>query len=402
MTQHEQYAVQNGRETAPERGDMRTLLCVLYMTVCTMSNLYAPQPLLNVISLEFGTEQASTALVISASLLPLAVAPVLYGPLISRISIRRILVGACFLFALCGAGMFVCTSYSMLLTLRMLEGLLFPAVFTSLMTYLSSQYQGQELQRVMAAYIGCTVGGGFLGRMLAGGLSSLFGWRLAVLLVTLMPLLGIWGLLRLPAEHKSGGRWHHYGEYIAGLREPGVASIVLIDVLTFFVFTGINNFLPFRMAELGHGNSEFLIGLMYAGYILGVAASFSSRTLGKICGGPVMVVVFGLLPYFPLLFFMSVPNTMVMFVSLCVICAGHFAAYSNLPGLLNRLATLDKAMVNGLFVSCHYIGGTLGAWLPGYTYKALGWNANLVIFAGLIALAILLAWRVRTMPAIRN
>ena len=46
-------------------------------------------------------------------------------------------------------------------------------------------------------------------------------------------------------------------------------------------------------------------------------------------------------------------------------------------GLINELATksqqCDRGMVNGLFLSCYYLGGVLGSWLPGYLYARLGW-----------------------------
>ena len=388
--------------TAARRGETFTLLCVLYMAACTMGNLYAPQPLLNAVSQEFGTGQADTALVVSISMLALAVAPILYGPVISRLSTQRILVGACLLFALYGIGVQLTTSFSALLVLRGLEGLLFPAVFTAIMTYISNHYHGRDLQRIMAAYVGCTGTGGFLGRMLAGGFSSLFGWRTALLLLALMSLPALWGLARLPAEHKDAGRWHHYSEYLAGLKEPGVAALILVDMLLFFVFSGINNFLPFRMADLGLGNSEFLISLMYTGFLLGVVISFNAKALAKLCGNSVRLIAFGLLPYFPMLLMMTMQDGIMLFIAMSTICVSHFAAYSNLPGLINRLTSQDHAMINSLFLTCHYASGMLGAWLPGYAYKAWGWNASLLMYAILVVLALGAVWRLRNMPSIRT
>ncbi|MBO4792944.1 MAG: MFS transporter [Deltaproteobacteria bacterium] len=383
------------------RPDLLVWITMMYLTVCEIGLLYAPQPLLNVISQDFGTDKATTALAVSTGLFPLAIAPLFYGPLVSRATARQLLTGILLLVAATGAGLYFAPSFNVLLGWRVVQGMLAPAMMTAIMTYISRQFHGSDLQRALAIYIGCTILGGFISRATSGGISTLFGWRTALLCMALAPLPALAVLYRMRDEARPVARRHSFREYLTGLLDPGVGSLMLIEAMTFFVFGGISNFLPFRMAELGEGNSEFMVGLMYAGYILGVLVSFNSRRLTTLCGGPAKLMFWGLIVYVPMLPALVLKNGMAVFGALCLICLGHFTAHSNAPGLINRLTTLDKGMINGLYLTCYYGGGSLGSWLPGFVYHAYGWNGCMILFGAMIALTLLLTWRLRYIDVLR-
>ncbi len=385
---------------SPSRPDPLVWITMMYLTVCELGLLYAPQPLLNVISQEFGTDKATTALVISSGMFPLAIAPLFYGLLVSRATARQLLTGILLLVAASGVGLYFTTTFKILLGWRIIQGMLAPAMMTAIMTYISNQFRGSDLQRAMAAYIGCTILGGFITRAGAGGISSLFGWRTALLCIALAPLPALAVFYRMRDEARPVSRRHSFKEYLKGLLDPGVGSLLLIESIALFVFGGISNFLPFRMAELG-GNSEFMVGLMYAGYILGVLVSFNSRRLTILCGGPAKLMFWGLVVYVPMLPAMVLKNNMAVFSALCLICLGHFTAHSNAPGLISRLTTIDKGMINGLYLTCYYIGGSLGSWLPGFVYHDYGWNGCMILFGAMIAVVLLLAWRLRYIDALK-
>ena len=373
--------------------DAWTMLALLYIVICTLGILYAPQPLLNVIGKEFGTDKTTTALAVTCGMFPLAVAPLLYGPLVSMLPARMLLLVTTILLAVTGAGLYLTDSFTLLLGLRVVQGMLVPIVMTAIMAHISRQCQGTELQRALAVYIGCTVLGGFLGRAGSGALSSLTDWRTALLIMAALPLLALPALFRMSGERGAGGRWHPFREYVAGLRDPGVGSLVLVEAMMFFVFGGISNFLPFRMADLGQGDVEFVLGLMYTGYLLGVFVAFNSRRLTTLFGGPIRLILAGLACYLPMLLLMAVPSSLALFVGVSVTCLGQFAAHSNIPGLVNRLSTLDKGMINGLYLTCYYSGGSLGPWLTGYVFHGYGWDACLMLFAAMIMVAMILVWR---------
>ena len=67
--------------------------------------------------------------------------------------------------------------YTTLLILRGLQGLLIPAVLTSLMSYISIISPRERISQAMGYYVGATILGGFLGRLFSGFVSEIFGWR---------------------------------------------------------------------------------------------------------------------------------------------------------------------------------------------------------------------------------
>lgn len=76
------------------------LLIAQFCAILVFYALYAPQPLLPVLAETFAVSESRAALLITVSLLPLALAPVAYGFLLQRLSARRVLIGATWLFAL--------------------------------------------------------------------------------------------------------------------------------------------------------------------------------------------------------------------------------------------------------------------------------------------------------------
>ena len=140
--------------------------------------LYSPQPLLPLLATNFGVTKSKAALLITATMLPMSIAPLSYGYLLESWSATKLLRWSIFLLAITVAGFASAASFNMLLAVRFLQGLLLPAALTSVMTYLSATSPRDNIQRVMSLYITATIMGGFLGRLAAGGVATYLHWRL--------------------------------------------------------------------------------------------------------------------------------------------------------------------------------------------------------------------------------
>jgi len=148
------------------------LYLTLIITAMTTAVLYAPQPLLPVFAADFGAGKSSTALLVSLTLAPLAVAPLLYGYVVELLSPVRIIRISILILALSEAVFAFCWSFPVLLAVRVVQGFTIPAILTSLMTNISVQTPANRLQRIMDLYIAATITGGVLGRLSAGIFSS--------------------------------------------------------------------------------------------------------------------------------------------------------------------------------------------------------------------------------------
>lgn len=167
----------------------------------------------------------------------------------------------------------------------------------------------------------------------------------------------------------------------------------------FFVFAALMNFLPFELKQLNPEFRETGIGFLYLGYSMGIVVSLNTRRIINLFGGVVDAIGAGIIVFIlgTLTFF--VENHVVMFFGMFVFCAGLFTSHSLLSGLVNRMASNNKAIANGLYISFYYTGGTLGSVLPGAVFQHFGWKAFLVLLLIMIFLALFFSRRLKSAVA---
>jgi len=246
------------------------ILPIIFNTILALSVLYAPQPLLPVISNEFGVSREMAAALTTVTFIPLALAPLFYGYLLETISPIRVLKIAVPLLAITELFFAGATSFSLLIIIRLLQGLLIPAILTSLMTYLSGRSSADKLQRTMAIYIAATIFGGFIGRATSGLVANLFGWQFSFLLLAVALSIGFFTLFYLPASEEIRTTRPQPRIILDVLRKPSFLPIFLSIFCLFFIFAAVMNFLPFRLTDLSDQANELRIGLMYTGYMMGI------------------------------------------------------------------------------------------------------------------------------------
>ncbi len=378
-------------------------LGIIYITVFTFASLYAPQPLLPTINSEYrALSEATISLLMTVALLPLGIAPLVYGAFLSSMSSRKILTVALLLLGFSGALMSFFQNFGLVITARLVQGLCIPAILTCLMTHISGKFNGATLQRAMAIYIAATILGGLSGRLLAGFIADQAGWRGAILAVGAATMLGALPAAFLEGQGQAKFARVKLGEFWNIFRTPGISGLMLIDALGFFVFAAIANCLPFRLAQINPDVSDLRISLMYIGYGIGIFVAFASRRTIAFFGGECRAIVVGMSVYLVSLPVFLAPSEIMVFVAMCLICLGQFMEHSISPGLINRLTHHDKAATNGLYLSIYYAGGALGSYLPGFIFQSFGWTPFLSALALFLLLAIGIAVRVngicRTAP----
>ena len=366
---------------------------ILFTTLLALSALYLPQPLLPVLGQEFGISPETAALLTTISFLPLSLAPLLYGMILETFSVKRLLRSAVLLLALFEILVFWCDNFACLMTLRLCQGLVIPAMLTALMTY-SSRFAPQgEVAKVMAWYVSATIAGGFAGRFLSGLIASVLSWQYSFLLLGASLILAWFWLGRLPDSgqvqlQKPNGRL---------LREVLRSRTMRISFgmvfCFFFVFAAMMNYLPFRLTELSPKANEFRIGAAYIGYLFGIVMSLNAVRLQDRFGGARNVMVGALVVFGLALLLMMLPSVAILIAGMFLLCGANFLTHSSAAGYLNQQAEGRQAVVNGLYVSFYYSGGAAGSYLPGYLYRAFGWNGYMLALLLVILLALAFAAR---------
>lgn len=372
----------------------RWTFVVLYAaTVCGISAIYAPQPLLPVLAAHFGVSQATASLVTTATMLPLGLAPLAYGFFLDAVSAKPLIGASLALLSLCTAGLCLAPDFTWFLAIRVGQGLLVPALLTALMTYLATSASPATLRRVMAVYIAVTVFGGFFGRFFSGLAAQSLGWRIPFAGLAVCLMLGAILCLWLPPDGRAAFSPIRLAYAPQVLRKPGFVATYVVISLLFFVFSGMLNLLPFRLERLAGGYSPLRAGSMYAGYLMGIIACLTSHRFSRKLGGPTRAMAVGATIVIAAAAVFSLPAQAAIFASVFVLCSGMFLAHSVAPGVLNGAEREHKGLVNGLYISFYYSGGALGAYLPGLVLGRFGFGAAAGLLVGAAALAALVAAR---------
>lgn len=367
------------------------MLVVIFTTVLTLSAMYAPQPLLPVIVREFGVSRETAALLTTIAFVPLSIAPLFYGYILESLSPRRMLRIAILLLALSEVAFFFGSSFSALVGIRLFQGLLVPAILTALMTYISLVTPSANVQRALGVYISATILGGFLGRACSGLIATWFGWRYSFLILAASLLGDFFLLRRLTAEAPLSLARPTPRTLLTVLGRRIYLKIYLVVFCLFLVFAAVMNFLPFRLTEISRGASEFRIGLMYTGYIMGIVTSLGAVRLGRLLGGELRAIVLGLVFFGLALFGLNLDRVMLLFLVMFLFCGAMFLVHATASGFVNRLARDNKGIVNGLYVSFYYAGGTVGSYAPGFLYRHFGWSGFILALSGVIGASLLIA-----------
>ncbi len=370
----------------------RNQIIILYCAVVAFGILYEHQPLLPLLANQWGRSLSDAALVTTVTMIPLAVAPLVYGYFLERFSSRYMLIGGFLFLLMTQAVLSTAPDYQWFLTLRAVEGLLLPAIFTSLMTYTSALGGSTHARRNISFYIAATIVGGYLGRTLTGLVTDLASWQIAFWMWAALALIAVFTLWKLDSDPRGQLERISWMEIRRLVHKPVNREGLGAAFLLFFVSASMMNFLPFRMFELNPQISTGQMAQVYTGYLVGaVIAVFSTRIIALIGNERRTLLVAAALYFCGVLLFKS-ERIALLYFAMFVLMAGMFSIHSVLSGYLNHLEAARKGMINGLYVSCYYSGGVLGSFLPGLLYQSAGWNAYSHLMLVLIATLAFLVW----------
>lgn len=354
-----------------------TLPKIYFCTVITFCSLYAAQPIQPVFQHEFGLSSLQAILFTTLMMLPLGIAPMVYGVLLESFSARLIVRTALLFLGVLELVFCLVNNYFLLLFIRALQGMAIPAILTSLVSYISFTASREDMQAAVARYIAATILGGFLGRFLSGLFTDLFGWRFFFFLLGVLLLLGAFMLRTLEKDANMQYSRPRMGEVVEVLRQPRFFWLFCTIFATFFVFAGLLNFLPFRLKAINPTFRETGIGFMYFGYVMGILVSLNAKRMIEFFGSAPRVALCGLFLYIIGICGFMIPNHRAIFFAMFIFCTGMFMAHALLSGYVNTLAHQKKGIANGLYISFYYLGGTIGSFAPGIFYEHFGWRVFL-------------------------
>jgi MFS transporter, YNFM family, putative membrane transport protein len=360
-------------------------------TVACYADMYLTQPVLPVLSREFGVAPAQAGLTVSAVVLAIAVTSSFYGPLSDILGRKRVMVGAAALLAVPTALCAATRAFAPLLALRAAQGALIPGVTAVSIAYAGDHVDRRRLTVVVGGIIAASVAGGLLGRVAGGLVASFAGWRAGFVLFAAFTL----GAALLLARGLRGGRagegiaWvRAYGGMLAHLADRRLVGAFLIGASLFFGFIGIFTYLPYHLTEAPYRLSTALVSSVYLVYLAGVVVSpIAGRVAVRVPARAIMAV--GLAVAGAGMAATLLGPLPAIVAGLVVLCLGMFTAQAIAPSFVNTSAPRAKGGANALYLTFYYVGGTLGSVLPGLAWQAWRWPGVVAVCSAALAIGLL-------------
>lgn len=357
---------------------------VFSLVAAAFTNIYITQPVLPVLQMEFGVDEAHASVTISAVIFGIALSNLPLGSAADRFPIKPIIcIGGC---AITVAGL-VCAwtnSISVLIATRFVQGLFIPCVTTCVAAYLAKTLPLESLNVVMGAYVAATVAGGLGGRLLAGLIHPPLHWRYAFVSASFFLLTAtLAACYFLPREARGSTGTEGSPGFLYLIARPDLLRIFSVSFSAFFAFSSVFNFLPFYLSAPPFEVSTVAISLMYLAYLIGIVVSpFAGKLSNRLGNGTVMALG-------AVLFAVGLGATLIkalpaIAASLTIICAGFFSVHSAAVGSLNRRLHFSRGRANSLYVLAYYLGGFAGISASGYMYLSFGWSGIVCLAAAVL------------------
>ncbi len=353
--------------------------------------LYAPQPLLPTFAKTYSISVSQAGALMTATLIPLALAPLFYGYLLSLVSPSRLIK-----YAVCCMGISCLAfawseSYQEAFAVRFLQGLLLPAALTAITTHIGTHSRGDELQKNMSLFVTGTILGGLFGRILAGLFATVWSWQAFYYGLATMLFIIATSIPKEAGEAKAQYAPLKLNRIANALAIKAVLTVYLAVFCLFFSFVAVLNYLPFILETLLDNPDELVLGLMYCGFVMGAVSSLNAHRLIARLGSTKRVMLAGYSLFLLAIILLFIPLASVIFVVLFLFCGAMFLVHSVAVAEVNQRSSSNKSILNALYVTAYYSGGVLGSYLPGLVFEHCGHAALLgslllVSGAGFVAL----------------
>ncbi|WCG84880.1 MFS transporter [Pectobacterium sp. A5351] len=371
---------------------MRVTLALFSAGLATFALLYCVQPLLPVLSQDFGISPATSSLSLSVSTVMLAFGLLFTGPLSDTIGRKNVMVVSLMLAALCTVICAFMTSWNGVLIMRAMIGLSLSGVAAVAMSYLSEEIHPSVLAFSMGLYISGNSIGGMSGRLVSGVLTDYFPWRVAIGTIGVLALIAaitFWRILPESSHFRPGSLRPKTLLLNSKLhwRDAGLPLLFLQGFLLMGAFVTLFNYIGYRLLAPPYLLSQAVVGLLSVVYLTG---SYSSPKAGALTArygrGPVLSI--SILLMLTGLGITALTPVFAIFGGMMLFTAGFFAAHSVASSWIGQRARRAKGQASSMYLFSYYLGSSLTGTLGGFFWHAFGWMGITVFLSALLLLAL--------------
>jgi MFS transporter, YNFM family, putative membrane transport protein len=380
---------------------------VMLVGLVTFINLYATQPLLPLLRQELHVGARGISLTVSATTFAIALIAPFAGAVGDVLGRKRVIGVAMMALVVPTALIAFAHGLGSLVLWRFVQGLLLPPVFAVTVAYIGEELPADEATAMTGIYLSAGSVGSFLGRFLTGVLADSIGWRGAFVVlaaITLVAALGVAVLLPRERKLEHDVRFGVAARQMIGhLRNPALLATFAVGFGVLFVFVATFTYVSFHLASAPYHLSPSGLGALFATYLTGMVTSLlTARGIARFGRSGFVLAVILLWAAGTLVTLL--PSLAAVVVGLALGAACGFVCQTAATSFVAVTAHAGRSSAVGLYVTCYYVGGSVGGVLPGLIWERWEWPGTVAIVLIVLALMGLLVarfWR-QALPSSRS
>ncbi|HCA00584.1 MAG TPA: hypothetical protein DEO68_00040 [Halomonas campaniensis] len=362
---------------------MRTALII--GSLGAFFNLYQLQALFPALVERFGTTATGAGWLTMASLLGMMVTAPLTGAVTKHANPSTLLIAGFLTLAAINASMALTTSQDVLFVLRLGQGIVIPFLLTATMNLVS-----QRPSSFVPLYVTGTIVGSTLSRFYPAWSVGAMGWELGFLSSACLMMLSAVAVYLLPkitylkttgAEPMQRTERHQTSE--AYTRRALTDSTLLIAYLAGFallftqsaVFTALGLWLA---QEPYHWNSQ-QIGTIYLACLPSLVCVLTASVLRRYLS-EVAIAISLIALIWAALWLISTTRMSIM-LGVALFAIGTYMFQTVTTQLLSSTRRVPAGVAAGIYLSCYYLGGAMGASLAAYAFAIWAWKGVITSIA---------------------
>ena len=361
--------------------------------------MHCIQPLLPVLADTFHVSAAEASLAMSVTTGILGPAILTAGMISDRFGRVGILLGSLAFSGVLTAAVALAPTWESLLIFRFLSGLSLAGLSAVGVAFIGEEVEADKVPRVVGLYIGGSAIGGMSGRVAAGALTDLLGWRAAVggiAVLTMIAAVIFWRIV--PPSRNFEPRSIHPRRIATGIRDvfrdPVLPLLYAEAALLMGAFFAVYNYISFRLLAPPFELSHTEIGSIFILYILGSVCSTAAGHISRRIGSSPTFLGFVAMALAGVALTLA-GSLWIVIAGIGLLTAGFFGAHAIASGLVAARRASYPALASGLYFLAFYFGASLFGTLGGFAWTHGGWN-GVAIFASIIfAVAFAVGLRLR-------
>lgn len=354
-------------------------------------NLYLFQPILPFLADYYSVTETQSNWVFAACTLAMAITLVPWAILSERIGRRTVLLSGLALLPMMNLLMLTIDNWYALIACRALVGVAIAAFASVAVAYMVEELSSRAFSVAIGSYIAANSLGGITGRIAGGTLTEHFGWKVALIVMSVWTIIGITAVfVFLPKQaHFSASTLKfrsHLLTMIQHIRNQTLALAMLVGALNFALFVNLYSVMGFRLVAEPHNIPVGIASLIFLCYLGGTISSKLTSVWRKkhnaVFGMAIGATISMLGMWLALIDWL--PS---MLLSLLLVSFGAFFTHTLAYGWVGEHAERGKAMATALYLVHYYVGGSVGGFWLLFCWQHGRWLA--VIGGGMVMYSLL-------------